>query len=329
VRAIAVVAGLICNARGEYLLAQRPRGKAHAGLWEFPGGKIEAGEDAHAALVRELKEELDLTVTATKAFKVYPHRDTAEQVELTLRVLRVVHWSGTPIGLEGQAYRWVSPALIHRLSMPAADRPAARDLGLGATYLITPEPPPPTATSTARRSWLAAFERSLVGGHKLVLLRAKQTPMAALRTIAVLARDIARHHGAELLLQDDPVLCQTWRFGGISLTASALARCKKRPLPPEFWLAASCHNQAELQHAAHIGCDFATLSPVLPTRSHPGAPHLGWAKLSACLAGCDLPVYALGGLSAGDLATATQSGAWGIAGISGFWQAPKTLAMKI
>ncbi len=320
-RRVEVAAGLICNARGDYLLAQRPRGKAHAGLWEFPGGKIEAGEDAHTALARELKEELDLNVSASAPFKVYRHLDGAAQVDLTLNMLRVTHWSGAPIGLEGQVYRWVSAALIHRLRMPAADRPAARDLGLGSSYLITPEPPAPDASAAVRRAWLASFERSLVCGHKLVLLRAKQTPIAALRVIATLARDIARHHGAEILLQDDVALCQSWRFGGVSLTASAIARCKVRPLPAEFWLAASCHSKAELEYAAQIGCNFATLGPVLPTQSHPGAPHLGWAQFSACIAGCDLPVYALGGLAMGDLAAAQTAGAWGIAGISGLWQA--------
>ena len=317
-----VAAGLIVNARGEYLLAQRPRGKAHEGLWEFPGGKIEAGEDAASALARELREELDLELVFSEPHGVYTHVYQKEQLSLTLTVLRATEWRGNPIGLEGQAHRWVSPARIHRLQMLSADRPIALELGLPDTLLITPEPPAPGSGGSARRNWLAALERSLLRGHKLVLLRIKQSPLLAQHAIAALARDMAKHNGAEILLQDDAELCERWRFGGVSLTAKALLRSKKRLLPPELWLSASCHSPAELSLASALGCDFATLSPVLPTSSHPGAPHLGWPRVAEYLSAQTMPIFALGGLGAGDLAAAKAAGAWGIAGVSAFWAAP-------
>ncbi len=316
-----VAAGLIVNTRGEYLLAQRPRGKAHAGLWEFPGGKIEEGEDAASALARELKEELDLELLSSAPYGVYTHIYAKEEVALTLTVLRVMAWRGTPVGLEGQAHRWVSPARIHRLQMLSADRPIALELGLPDTLLITPEPPPPGAGGGARRIWLSALERALLRGHKLVLLRVKQSPLIAQHAIAALARDLVKQHGAEIMLQDDAELCERWRFGGVSLTSKALACSKKRLLPAELWLSASCHSSAELSLANAIGCDFATLSPVLPTLSHPGAPKLGWPRVTEYLSAQSLPVFALGGLAATDLAVAKAAGAWGIAGISAFWSA--------
>ena len=316
---LSVTAGLIVNARGEYLLAQRPRGKAHEGLWEFPGGKIETGEDAASALARELKEELDLELLASEPHGVYMHTYTEDELALTLTVLRAKAWRGTPVGLEGQAHRWVSPARIHRLSMPAADRPIALELGLPDTLLITPEPPAPGSGTGARRIWLSALERSLERSHRLVLLRIKQTPLIAQHAIAALARDIAKQHGAEIMLQDDIELCERWRFGGVSLTSNALARSKKRLLPTELWLSASCHTPAELSLASALGCDFATLSPVLPTSSHPGAPSLGWPRVAEYLSAQSMPVFALGGLSAPDLSAAKAAGACGIAGISAFW----------
>ncbi len=321
---LSVTAGLIVNAHGEYLLAQRPRGKAHEGLWEFPGGKIEAGEDAAVALARELKEELDLELVASEPHGVYTHVYEKEQLNLTLTVLRVREWRGTAIGLEGQAHRWVSPARIHRLQMLGADRPIALELGLPDTLLITPEPPAPGADGGERRIWLSALEQSLLRGHKLVLLRVKKTPLIEQRAIAALARDLVKLHGAEIMLQDDADLCERWRFGGVSLTSKALkqkksARNKKRTLPAELWLSASCHSPAELERAADFGCDFATLSPVLPTASHPGAASLGWPRVAEILHAQTLPVYALGGLNATDLAAAKVAGAWGIAGISAFW----------
>ncbi len=318
---LAVTAGLIVNARGEYLLAQRPRGKAHEGLWEFPGGKIEAGEDAASALARELKEELDLELVSSEPHGIYTHVYEKEQLSLALTVLRVSEWRGNPIGLEGQAHRWVSPARIHRLQMPSADRPIALELGLPDTLLITPEPPAPGSGGGARRIWLSALERSLAQGHKLVLLRIKQSPLIAQHAIAALARDLAKQHGAEIMLQDDLELCERWRFGGVSLTSKALARSKKRLLPPELWLSASCHSPAELSLASALDCDFATLSPVQPTLSHPGAPILGWPHVAEYLSAQTMPVFALGGLETSDLAAAKAAGAWGIAGISAFWVA--------
>ena len=316
---LTVAAALIVNSRGEYLLAQRPRGKAHEGLWEFPGGKIEAGEDAAAALARELKEELDLELLASTPHAVYTHVYAKEKIALTLTVLRVSEWRGAPMGLEGQAHRWVCAARIHRLQMLSADRPIALELGLPNTLLITPEPPAPGSGISARRVWLNALERSLEQGQKLVLLRVKQSPLIEHHAIAALARDMVRQHGAEIMLQDDAELCERWRFGGVSLTSKALNRSKKRTLPVEFWLSASCHSAAELSLASALGCDFATLSPVLPTQSHPGAPSLGWPRVAKIISAQTLPVFALGGLAASDLVAAKLAGAWGVAGISAFW----------
>ncbi|MEH6498026.1 MAG: thiamine phosphate synthase [Pseudoalteromonas distincta] len=84
-------------------------------------------------------------------------------------------------------------------------------------------------------------------------------------------------------------------------------------------LAASCHNAEELQMAHQVGADFVTLSPVMPTRSHPDAAHLGWERAEELIAQATMPVYLLGGMTAGDLDKASAIGAQGIAGISGLW----------
>ena len=84
-------------------------------------------------------------------------------------------------------------------------------------------------------------------------------------------------------------------------------------------LAASCHNAADLQQAQRIGADFAVLSPVLPTQSHPEATLLGWQSFAEQVAAATIPVYALGGMTMNQLPQAWQSGAQGIAGIRGLW----------
>jgi 8-oxo-dGTP diphosphatase len=86
-------------------------------------------------------------------------------------------------------------------------------------------------------------------------------------------------------------------------------------------VAASCHNAAELTHAQQIGVDFAVLSPVRETASHPDAVPLGWERFAALLEAADFPVYALGGMQPGDLAPARDAGAQGLAMISAVWGA--------
>jgi 8-oxo-dGTP diphosphatase len=103
----------------------------------------------------------------------------------------------------------------------------------------------------------------------------------------------------------------------VHLTSTQLAELTERPMVD--WCAASCHNAEELRRAATLGCDFALLSPVLPTQSHPGAPHLGWDNFAAIAAGSSIPVYALGGLTNDDMQSAWQRGAHGISLLRQAW----------
>ena len=115
-------AGLI-DADGRVLVQQRPTGKPMAGLWEFPGGKVEEGETPEAALVRELREELGIeTQTACLAPAAFASEALGERhLLLLLYVCR--RWSGVPAALEGGTLRWVRPIELHALPMPPADRP--------------------------------------------------------------------------------------------------------------------------------------------------------------------------------------------------------------
>jgi 8-oxo-dGTP diphosphatase len=89
--------------------------------------------------------------------------------------------------------------------------------------------------------------------------------------------------------------------------------------PDLEWVAASCHDAAELEQAVRLGVDFVVLGPVLPTASHPGAPTLGWERFTQLIRDYPLPVYALGGLGHADLERARDCGAHGIALRSGAW----------
>jgi 8-oxo-dGTP diphosphatase len=123
VKTILVVACALIDADGRVLLAQRPEGKAMAGLWEFPGGKVEAGELPEQCLIRELKEELAITIREpclaplTFASHSYP----GFHLLMPLYVCR--RWEGTVTALEGQKLAWVKPNRLREYDMPPADVP--------------------------------------------------------------------------------------------------------------------------------------------------------------------------------------------------------------
>ena len=118
-----VAAVALIDADGRVLLARRPEGKAMAGLWEFPGGKVHDGEAPEAALIRELKEELgvDTAESCLAPFAFASHRYPDFHLLMPLYVCR--RWSGTPTALEGQELAWVRPQRLGDYPMPPADRP--------------------------------------------------------------------------------------------------------------------------------------------------------------------------------------------------------------
>ncbi|KAB7787695.1 (deoxy)nucleoside triphosphate pyrophosphohydrolase [Methylorubrum populi] len=123
VKLLLVVAAALVDSDGRVLMAQRPEGKALAGLWEFPGGKVEPGERPEETLIRELAEELGITVKEpclaplTFASHAYP------DFHLLMPLYICRRWEGIPQSREAQALRWVRPGALRDLSMPPADLP--------------------------------------------------------------------------------------------------------------------------------------------------------------------------------------------------------------
>ncbi len=308
---IHVAAAVIRDDGGRVLIAKRPPDKHQGGLWEFPGGKVEAGEGVEAALARELHEELGIGVT--RAGPLIQVRHDYPDKQVLLDVWEVLAFTGEPHGAEGQPLAWVAPEQLPAYEFPAANRPIMAAARLPERYLITPDGIPPARL-------LAGLSRALEGGIRLVQLRAPSLAPAAYRCLAeqVLALCAGR---ARLMLKGPLEWTADFPDAGWHLTAPQLRELagQGRPVPAGQWLAASCHDAAELELATALEVDFATLSPVQATASHPDASPLGWSRISPLLAGFNQPVYLLGGLSAADLAQARQAGAQGVAAIRAFW----------
>ena len=304
-----VVAAVLTQPDGRVLLAQRPRGKVFAGYWEFPGGKVESGEALEDALARELHEELGIVVTRacrwiTRVF-AYPH------ATVRLNFFQVFDWQGEPHPHEGQVFSWQLPAAVEVTPLLPANFPIVKALSLPPLLGIS------HAESLGVDTFLARLDVALHNGLRLIQLRDKTLPADARLALARETVRRARPYGARVLINGSLELARSAGADGVHLDSAASAQLSTRPECD--WVAVSCHNAAELAHAAEIEADFALLSPVLPTLTHPGAATLGWEAFSALAAASPIPVYGLGGLARQDVALARSRGAHGVALLRGAW----------
>lgn len=311
-RVIEVVAGVITDKRGRILLSRRTPNRDMPGLWEFPGGKREAGETPEAALIRELDEELGIRVTVGAPLMTVPQRYPSKRLRLDVR--HVTHWEGVPKGREGQALTWVAPDKLGRYSMPPADLPVVAALQTPDRYLVTP---PPGADDAP---WLQAFESALRRGIRRIQLRLPEVPPDRQSALLQLSATRCRKYDAQLLF-NGPVDAALAAGVGVHLRSDALQALAARPVPEGTSLAASCHSAEDLSHAARLGCDFVVLGHVADTASHPGVPGIGWDAFARLRETTALPIYAIGGMTPADIAEARRHGAQGIAAIRSLWSA--------
>lgn len=310
-RIVRVAAAVLLRPGGDVLLAQRPPGKPYEGYWEFPGGKLELGETPHHALVRELHEELGITVTRAAPWLaqefVYPH------AHVELNFFRVFEWTGTLHGHDGQAFAWQVPGHFSVAPLLPANTRILAALSLPPVYGIT------CAEDSDEDAFLARAAAALGRGLKLLQLRDKSWSVERRLAFARRLVPLAHEHGAQVLWNGTAADARAAGCDGVHWPEAALMQARERPAGMR--VAASCHTREALARAAELDLDFAVLGPVAATPTHPDAVPIGWNGFAECVAATRVPVFALGGLTTADLPTAVAQGAHGVALRRAAWPA--------
>lgn len=297
------------NGGGSFLLAQRPHGKSYAGYWEFPGGKVEQGETLLQALQRELREELGIEIVTAYPWLARSYDYAHGKVRLNF--FRVTSWQGWLHGKENQSLSWQTTCGLTVSPVLPANEFIFRALQLPSLYAIS------NAAELGSELFLERLQDALGNGLKLVQIREPGYSREAMRQLSMDVVKMAHRYGAQVLINADSELAKEVKADGVHMTGSQLDACQSRP---DFPLcAASCHSIEDIRRASRLGLDFVVLSPVLPTRSHPGAAHLGWNRFAQMAESSAIPVYALGGLYSEDMKIAWQHGAHGIAMLRHAW----------
>ncbi|VAW72319.1 Mutator mutT protein (7,8-dihydro-8-oxoguanine-triphosphatase) / Thiamin-phosphate pyrophosphorylase-like protein [hydrothermal vent metagenome] len=355
---IHVAVAVIRDEHGQVLVSRRLKHVHQGGLWEFPGGKRELGESVFQALQRELMEELALTIIAARPLITITH--AYDDCNVLLDVWAVTSYSGVAISCEGQQFKWLSPQSLFSLDMPAADVPIVQAVNLPDVYLITAEPEylvsacclsDTTENDQHKKKSISRFVTEFthsVQSSSVVQLRLKNIPIDSWTKIAKECLQIAKHNNCQLIVNASIEQAISIGVTGVHLDGNQLqylshdlsqtgkslsntiqelivakdspAHLTQSSASSGMMVSASCHNSQQLRMAEDLGVDFIVLSPVLKTASHPAAKGMGWEKFEILTRECNVPVFALGGLSAKDILVAQENGGQGVAGISAFWK---------
>jgi len=308
-----VMVGVLRDRNGRILITQRPVGKIHAGRWEFPGGKLEPGESPESGLRRELHEELGVVAGPMQPLIDIHHAYPDFSVRLDVR--EVLHFGGTPRSKELQALKWLAPDELPDADILEADRAIIQALRLPDQLLITPD-----AGQFPRSVFLENLRASLAAGIRFVQLRSKSLSEPGFIRLATQVLQVCQEHDARLILNASPEVLAEVPADGIHLDGRRLHATHERPVASSFWLSAACHSKKDIFQAERLSVDFVLIGAVNPTTSHPGETSIGWPGFRALARQCNMPAFALGGMSVTDVDQARNCGARGIAAIRNLWR---------
>ncbi len=305
-KVVLVVVGIIKNNYNKILLIKRPSNKFMANFWELPGGKIKTKENEITALIRELKEELNICVLKAKFCLKISHQYPDKNVLVS--VFSITNFSGHITNNEGHKLAWLNETTINNYRvLPTMDK-VINFIKLSPIYWISSE-----------NFTIEQLHKKLVSGLRLVQFRHKGDMDYKKQQLLLASIKLCKQYSAKILLN----IAKKYhnkdlinKVDGLHLSTNEAKNLTTRPLANNKLLAISTHNKEQLQQALNLNADFALLSPINITNSHKNTMPLGWDNAKKIIKNSPIPIFALGGIKSNDLLFANNAGFFGIAGIS-------------
>lgn len=306
-----VSAGILFNEKGEFLLASRPQGKAYAGYWEFPGGKIEQGETALAALIRELQEEMGITVTQSYPWLqqnfTYPH------AHVTLFFFQITAWQGDIMAKEQQQFTWQTVHHLTAQPILPANGPILRALALPRVL------PMSNVTDLGEVVFLQRLRQQLDKGLSSFILYEPQLNNERFIPLAEKVMALTEPYMTKVIVHRHFSIAKELGAAGVHLTSADLINCTTRPNID--YCGASIHHPRELIRAAELKLDYVLVGPIHTSATHFPMSSIDWQQFGQILQHQNtMPVYAFGDVNHSDIQQARSQGAHGIALRQSAWQ---------
>lgn len=307
-----VVIGIVENNVGQLLLTKRRPGTHLENYWEFPGGKVEKQESFKVALRRELHEEIGIQVSQVQ--KIIDFEYQYDDRRIHFQAYKVLDYLSDISNREHQPLDWVlyDELDIHR--MPSANNAIIDALCLPSLYMIADQ------QSMTSNILLEVVKKNLESGIKLIQYRAHGVDRSEYIVVAKDIYDLCEQHGAKMVCNCELGWLDKFPAHGVHLTSSRLAEVSESTsyLNKYPYFSASCHTVEEVKLANQLKVRCVLIGPVHTTCTHPGANSLEWEGFNRLCRVANMPVYALGGVAANEVASAIAHGGQGVAGIRTF-----------
>lgn len=306
-----VSVGILTDSRGYVLISRRTKAQTYSGFYEFPGGKVEAGENPVSALARELWEEIGVSDPVVSPLIRLDHDYPQNPVRLF--VYRVGLWKGKPRANLGQTLRWSRLESVSHLRLLEASRKITFALRLPKTISVIPEEILGQAPQLAAERLRHGFES---GTFDAAMVRIRADQGQKKDWLCAVASECP---GRTLLANVGADLCAVPSgYSGLHLPESVMSGLAEKPVV-DGWVGASVHSRAAALKARNLGLDYVLVGNVRATPSHPGQAGIRWRGFESIAMAARLPAFAIGGLSPSDFDLARKHWAQGVAGIRGFW----------
>jgi 8-oxo-dGTP diphosphatase len=310
--------GLNCDINSAKILIAKRADHQHLGsLWEFPGGKVEAGESAQVALQRELEEELGLqsSIDNMRPLITIPFHYPDKSVLLDVWAVYNALAFKESMGKEGQPLVWVEQTELADYEFPAANKAIIDALLLPKQIAISQD-------NTRPDIILSEVANTLKNHTNIwIQLRAPSLDQLQYTQLAMKLYGICHEADSKLIWNCPLDWYQVAFADGLHLSNrnfnAVIVTENERLIPANQWLSTACHNLPELEVAQNL-VDYVLVSPVHETKTHPYSNALNWSGFKVITDQARIPCYALGGIDISEFEHCIQSGGQGIAGISGF-----------